>query len=334
MIMRLIVDKFKLLSLAPELIKKRSFAIYALTNMCNAKCEHCSIWSTKQKFFPSLNNAKLAIDALDKIGIFGLMLGGGEPLLHPDVYEIIKYAKSKKMHVSIVTNGKVLNEDVIKNLKESGINSIGISIDHYNPMIMNKTRGIPNLLENTIENLKILNKYQIKAVSSTAITRYNFLEIEKILSFMSSIGFKEATFQLPTKSTRSSYEIGSNSEILNFTNQELVSITEEIISLKKKYKIFNSYEGLSEVVRFLKGEPAKFFCRAGYKFFYVDWNNKIWRCQMSDECYGDINNLKSFKFSPKKCEKCRKIGERESSVYFNGIKSIIPIGRIILNELR
>lgn len=331
--MSTIIDKLKLLSLAPELIKKRSFAIYALTNMCNARCEHCSIWSTKQKAFPSFNDAKLAIDALNKIGVFGLMLGGGEPLLHPNVYEIIKHAKSKKMHVSIVTNGKVLNENVIKNLKESGINSIGISIDHYNPNIMNKTRGIPNLLENTIENLKILNKYKIKAVSSTAITRHNYLEIEKMLSFIFRIGFKEATFQLPTKSTKSSYEIGSDSEILHFTNQELVPIAEEIISLKKQYKIFNSHEGLREVIRFLRGEPAKFFCRAGYKFFYVDWNNKIWRCQMSDECYGDINNLKSFKFSPKKCEKCRKIGERESSVYYNGLRSLVPIGRVILNEL-
>ena len=142
-----------------------------------------------------------------------------------------------------------------------------------------------------------MNKYKIKAVSSTAITRHNYLEIEKILSFIFRIGFKEATFQLPTKSTKSSYEIGSDSEILHFTNQELVPIAEEIISLKKQYKIFNSHEGLREVIRFLRGEPAKFFCRAGYKFFYVDWNNKIWRCQMSDECYGDINNLKSFKFS-------------------------------------
>jgi len=321
------MDKLKLLSLAPELIKKRSFAIYALTNMCNARCEHCSIWATKEKTFPALKDAEFAIDQLNKIGVFGLMLGGGEPLLHPDIYEIIKYAKSKKMHVSIVTNGKALNEEVIKKLKISGINSVGISIDHYDANIMNKIRGIPNLLEHTIENLKILNKYQIKTVSSTAITRHNYMEIEKILSFIFEIGFKEATFQLPTKSTKSSYEIGSDSKILHFTNDELIPIAEELIKLKKKYRIFNSYEGLSEVIRFLKGEPARFFCRAGYKFFYIDWNNNIWRCQMSDECYGNINNLKSLKFSPKKCDKCRKIGERESSVYYNGLKSLIPISR-------
>ncbi|QIB28009.1 radical SAM/SPASM domain-containing protein [Caloranaerobacter azorensis] len=101
-----------------------------ILDICNLKCKHCYNDSHEgNTALVSFSEAKYIIDQLDKMGVFMIGLTGGEPLLHPELFEIIKYANDKRILVNMNTNGTLLTSEVALKLKKSGLNSLKISID-------------------------------------------------------------------------------------------------------------------------------------------------------------------------------------------------------------
>jgi len=83
----------------------------AITTRCNMFCEGC--YSTREGDEPkdmSLDCAKTVIDKLAELGVFSLSFGGGEPTLHPDVFEIAAYAREKQILPNMTTNGLTMTE--------------------------------------------------------------------------------------------------------------------------------------------------------------------------------------------------------------------------------
>jgi MoaA/NifB/PqqE/SkfB family radical SAM enzyme len=83
-----------------------------LTSACNFSCPHCvdsTIINTRSHL--SLEDIKKTIRRLQSNGLLSvILLGGGEPTLHPDVEEVVRYLKRKKLQVGIVTNGSRLDK--------------------------------------------------------------------------------------------------------------------------------------------------------------------------------------------------------------------------------
>ncbi|WP_192814699.1 radical SAM protein, partial [Treponema pedis] len=83
-----------------------------VTNKCNLKCVHCS----KKNKNEDMLNWKEIIDICKNKEVLNIYLTGGEPFLHNDILEIIKYIKEKKITLSILTNGILLTEHICRNL--------------------------------------------------------------------------------------------------------------------------------------------------------------------------------------------------------------------------
>jgi len=93
----------------------------AITTRCNMLCKGC--YNTHKddeiKDMP-LENAKAVIDKLSELGVFSLSFGGGEPTLHPDVFEIAKYAREKQVLPNMTTNGLTMTEQLAEECKVFG----------------------------------------------------------------------------------------------------------------------------------------------------------------------------------------------------------------------
>ncbi|NWG01488.1 MAG: radical SAM protein [Syntrophaceae bacterium] len=102
-----------------------------LTTACNFSCPFCvdsTLINTGKSL--TLEEVQRTIDILHAHGLLSVILiGGGEPTLHPDIEKIIRYIKNKNLQVGIVTNGTRLEriETVVKSLKEK--DWIRISVD-------------------------------------------------------------------------------------------------------------------------------------------------------------------------------------------------------------
>jgi len=104
----------------------------AITYVCNFNCFGCYAEDLKTAK-PTMLTKEQAVGFIKKYKPMHVNLTGGEPLLHPELYEIIKEIP-KSVVVSLVTNGSLLTKEITKKLKQAGLNTIQISLGKNYPM--------------------------------------------------------------------------------------------------------------------------------------------------------------------------------------------------------
>lgn len=92
---------------------------FLVTNKCNFRCRHCFVCGGEE-IKNELNNEDKyrAIDKLYNIGIKKLTFSGGEPLMNKGLFDYMNYAKNKGLKIGFLTNGILLNDEKIEELKE------------------------------------------------------------------------------------------------------------------------------------------------------------------------------------------------------------------------
>jgi len=118
----------------PEKIqRKESIALLQLqyNYACNFKCKHCAIEKFKKNMEKTLSvrDVMSIADQADKMGLASICISGGEPLIFPDLTQIIEAIGPHRFVISMDTNGWFLDEDRIKYLVFMGVDRVHLSID-------------------------------------------------------------------------------------------------------------------------------------------------------------------------------------------------------------
>lgn len=173
-----------------------------VTRECNMKCDHCYINATEKKLENELNTkeAKDLIDQICQVSKPLLILSGGEPLLRPDIFELIEYGSSKGLKMGLGSNGTLIDDNVAKKLKDSGIATVSISIDSHIPTQHDEFRGVTGSWEKAIKACKALRKNNVLVQVNTTVTQQNYDQIDDIMSLVESIGVENfhLFFLVPT----------------------------------------------------------------------------------------------------------------------------------------
>ncbi|MFQ5443340.1 MAG: radical SAM protein, partial [Nitrospinales bacterium] len=151
-----------------EKVDFRAYSIsWNLTKRCNLNCDHCYLDADFRGGFRTDElNTEECFRVIDQIAEVNpnafLILTGGEPLLRPDIYDIIRYAADKKFMVVLGTNGTLIsNPEVAKKIKAAGAHGVGISIDSMDAGKHNKFRGVTKAWENSMQAFEVLNEVGI-----------------------------------------------------------------------------------------------------------------------------------------------------------------------------
>ena len=112
---------------------------------CNLSCEYCNEYDDFSKPVP-LETMKGRIDHLARLKTAAVTLSGGEPLLHPELDDIIAHMRTYPIISGMITNGYLLTADRIKRLNRAGLDHLQISIDNVMPDEVSK------------KSLKVLDK--------------------------------------------------------------------------------------------------------------------------------------------------------------------------------
>jgi MoaA/NifB/PqqE/SkfB family radical SAM enzyme len=99
---------------------------------CNLACAYCNEYDETSPPVPAPEMLQ-RIDLLAALGLSALTFSGGEPLLHPDLDQLIQRVRERGMLAGLLTNGFLLNEDRIERLNEAGLDYLQISIDNVEP---------------------------------------------------------------------------------------------------------------------------------------------------------------------------------------------------------
>src|SRR6478736_3496817 len=108
-----------------------------LTDRCNLDCSYCTEYDNS-KPHPKLEDLKLWIRKIRDLGTMRIALVGGEPLLHPNVVEVVRYCRELGFATSLTTNGFLLTRKLLKELEEAGLQVMQISVDRMTPSPITK----------------------------------------------------------------------------------------------------------------------------------------------------------------------------------------------------
>lgn len=102
------------------------------TRRCNLSCAYCNEYDKVSSPVPTAEMLR-RIDLLAALGTGIITFSGGEPLLHPDLDEMIRRVRSHGVIVTLITNGYLLSRERIERLNRAGLEQLQISIDNVQP---------------------------------------------------------------------------------------------------------------------------------------------------------------------------------------------------------
>ena len=121
------------------------FLILIVTHRCNCKCRICDIWKTAEdqldRELPTADWLRV-IEQAAEINTLGISITGGEPLLRPDIFELLRCIRDRGMHSHLCSNGLLLTDETVDRLADVGLSSVSFSLDGPNPELHNFQRGV------------------------------------------------------------------------------------------------------------------------------------------------------------------------------------------------
>ena len=131
---------------------------------------------------------------------------------------------------------------------------------------------------------------------------------------LQDLGFGAVTFSYPLRTLPSSYLACAESPLVDFTPEELHASFEAVKALGKQFPVLNPIASIEDMQRHLRGEPERFGCLAGWKFFYLDWHLQLWRCHNWDRPLCDIREFDGTQRVRDGCTACMIDCYRDDSV--------------------
>lgn len=126
------------------------------TRQCNQYCVHCyrAAGDSPDPDELSTEEGKTLLSGIAEAGFRICILSGGEPLVRPDIYELIAHGVSTGMRVVLGTNGILITPKVARELKDLRVARVGISLDHIEPAIHDKWRGMEGAWERSVQAMR------------------------------------------------------------------------------------------------------------------------------------------------------------------------------------
>ena len=158
-------------------------AIWEVTQSCDLACKHCRAAAQPIAHPDQLTHAEgeALIDQIAAMHIPIFVFTGGDPLKRPDVYDLIRYAAGKGVHVALTPSATpLLTRDAIFKLKEAGLVRLGISLDGSTPEIHDAFRGLPGAWARTIQAIEWANEAGIPIQVHSTISRHNAHDLDSL----------------------------------------------------------------------------------------------------------------------------------------------------------
>jgi len=171
-------------------IKAPRIIAWEITRSCNLSCVHCRAAAEFGHYHGelSLDEIKATIDDIVTISNPIIILTGGEPLMRPDIWEIVDYAQEKGAMPVIGTNATLITDEIAQKMADHKIPRISVSVDFPTAAEHDEFRQQPGCFDLTIEGIKIAKRHGIGVQINTTVTTRNADKIEQMHDLALELG--------------------------------------------------------------------------------------------------------------------------------------------------
>ena len=227
---------------------------------CNLACTYCNEFDDFSK--PVATDLMLRrVDKLKELGTSVVTISGGEPLLHPDLDDIIYRMHERRVVSGLITNGYLLTADRIQRLNNAGLEWLQISIDNVNPDDVSK------------KSLKVLDrKLQLLAEHAEFHVNINSVVGGGVCNPQDALTIGKRALELGFSSTVGIIHDGSG-QVQPLAEDER-RVYHEMKSLEKRsFTRVNAFQD-----NIALGRPNQWRCRAGGRYLYICEDGLVHYC--------------------------------------------------------
>lgn len=263
--------------------------VWELTLKCNLKCIHCGSSAGKPRLdeLSTKEAIKLCKD-LAEIGSKEVCFMGGEPFLRKEWYQLGKEVRDLDMKLLVISNGFLVNNDIITKLVKLQPYGVSVSLDGATAKTHDHIRGVNGSFKKVMEFISLSKKADLPTAVITTVNKLNFNELPMIKDFL--LG-KNIAWQIQTAAPE-----GRFPENLMVSEEEFYSLGLFIASLQKKY----STKELPVVGAHCCGYYSKYIlhlglssdwrgCQAGITVLSVKSNGDVIGCLATPDEYIEGN---------------------------------------------
>lgn len=141
---------------------------------CNLSCEHCMAnhFEVKDRHLTVADLRNIAQQA-DDLGLCQFNISGGEPLVFPDIDEVIQALWPERFHIGMSTNGHFLTPERARHLKAIGLDKVMISLDDIDPQLHDANRARKGSYEKAISALWAAKEAGLDTIIQHVVTHQN-----------------------------------------------------------------------------------------------------------------------------------------------------------------
>lgn len=227
---------------------------------CNLACGYCNEYDKTSDPVP-LETVRRRLDRLASFGTTAITISGGEPMLHPDIFEIISHIRHHGMIAGLISNGYYMTRENIAKLNRAGLEYLQISIDNVTPDKVSQ------------KSLKVIDRY-LRYLSEDARFHIN---INSVIGG----GIKNPEDALVVAHRAVELGFGSTLGIIHDHSGQLKPLSgaeEEVYQKlrrygKKKFGWLNDFQD-----DLAHGRPHNWRCRAGARYLYICEDGLVHYC--------------------------------------------------------
>ena len=220
---------------------------------CNLSCAYCNEYDDRSAPIPTVDVLR-RIDRLVDLGTGVVTLSGGEPLLHPDLDEIVRHIRRRGAIATLITNGYLLTRDRIERLNQAGLDHLQISIDNVMPDEVSK------------KSLKVLDQKLVSLADTAAFdVTVNSVVGGGIRNPDDALTIAQRARELGFSTTVGIIHDGTGR--LRKLDDPQRQILERVVALGKSLFDFANYNRFQK--NLANGVPNEWHCRAGARYLYV-----------------------------------------------------------------
>lgn len=239
-----------------------------VTDQCNLDCAYCTEYDNSRPH-PSLDDLTSWLTKIRDLGTLRVALVGGEPLLHPDIVEIVRRSRGLGLATSLTTNGFLLTRPLVDALDAAGLEVMQISVDRMTPSAITRKS-----FKTILPKLDLFRGSRINLHITGVLCADTMAESRAVLQ----TGLERG---IPTEVRVVHADPEQRFRVDPGTRGDLEAFLQWMRDAKASgVKIHTSDAILDYQLALVRGEDFDWTCSAGFKIFFVSAQGKFWICSM------------------------------------------------------
>lgn len=188
-----------------EKTENRKYALntvyFYLTEGCNLRCRHCWIepkYQIGKRSYSALDPdlARSIIEQAKPLGLSGVKLTGGEPLLHPQIEGILEIIRSEDLRLTVETNGLLCTPELARRIAACRDPFVSVSLDGAEAETHEWVRGVSGCFGRALEGVRNLVKAGCRPQVIMTLMRRNREQMESVVRLAESMGACSVKFNI------------------------------------------------------------------------------------------------------------------------------------------